>query len=80
MMLSNDAFIKAIAFVAGKEYGNVKVVIDVTMVAVSILAGLICTHQIVGVREGSIIAAFLVGLIIKFYKKIFKRAEKAILL
>ncbi len=39
-MLSNDAFIKAIAFVTGKEYGNVK----------------------------------------KFYKKTFKRAEKAILL
>ncbi len=58
--------------------GNVKVVVDVTMVAVSILAGLICTHQVVGVREGSIIAAIIVGFIIKFYKKIFKKAEKRI--
>ncbi len=77
-MLSNDAFIKAITFVTGKGYGNVKVVVDVTMVAVSILAGLICTHQVVGVRESSIIAAIIVGFIIKFYKKIFKKAEKRI--
>ena len=78
-MLSNDAFIKVIAFVTGKEYGNVKVVVDATMVVVSIFAGLICTHQIIGVREGSVIAAIIVGLIIKLYKKIFKSVEKIII-
>ena len=78
-MLSNDAFIKAIAFVTKKEYGNVKIVVDVAMVALSVLTGLICTHQIVGVREGSVIAAFIVGFIIKFYKKVFKMVEKRIL-
>lgn len=78
-MLSNDAFIKAIAFVLGKEYGNVKIAVDVAMLAVSAVIGLVCIHQIAGVREGSIIAAVIVGLIIKIYKKIFKKAEKAVL-
>lgn len=78
-MLSNDAFIKAIAFVLGKEYGNVKVAVDVAMIVFSVLAGLVCIHQMAGVREGSIIAAFIVGFIIKIYKKIFKNMEKALL-
>lgn len=77
-MLSNDAFIKAIAFVFGKEYGNVKIVVDVAMLVVSAAMGLVCIQRIAGVREGSIIAALIVGLIIKFYKKIFNKAEKKI--
>ncbi len=78
-MLSGDAFIKAIAQVCKKPYSNVKVATDFTM---SVLAGIICLvslGKLEGVREGTIIAAFLVGFIIKLYQKIFKKAEKRLL-
>lgn len=78
-MLSGDAFIKAIAVVTKKEYGNVKVVTDVAMTVVSALLAVVILHRLVGVREGTVIAAAIVGMIIKRYKKCFWKFEQRIL-
>lgn len=78
-MLSGDAFIKAIAQVTEKPYSTVKVITDVSM---SILAGITCIvflGKLEGVREGTLIAAFLVGYIIKKYQSWFKPAVLKIL-
>ena len=71
-MLSGDAFIKALATITSKEYGNVKIITDVSMSVISaILAGAIL-HRLAGVREGTIIAALIIGITIKYCKKILK--------
>jgi len=78
-MLSGDAFIKAIAIVAKKDYGTVKIITDVSMSLLSAIIAVIALHKLVGVREGTIIAALIVGLIIKFYMKKMKPLADLIL-
>lgn len=73
VMLSGDAFIKAIAQVARKPYGNIKIICDISM---SIFAAFLCVMflgKLEGVREGTVIAALIVGLIIKLYQRLFKK-------
>lgn len=66
VMLSGDAFIRAIAQVAHKPYGNIKMISDISM---SIFAAILCVvflGELVGVREGTVIAALIVGMLVKF--------------
>lgn len=72
-MLSGDAFIKAIATVIKKEYGNVKIVTDISMTVFSAIISIVMLHKLVGVREGTVIAAIIVGMIIKLYTRCFKK-------
>ena len=72
-MLSGDAFIKAIAVVTKKEYGNVKIITDISMTIISAIIAFVSLHQLVGVREGTVIAAVIVGMIIKLYTKCLKK-------
>ncbi len=78
-MLSGDAFIKAIAIVTNKEYGNVKIITDVSMSVISAVLAIVILHRLVGVREGTIVAALIVGIIIKYFKKILKPMADMIL-
>ena len=77
-MLSGDAFIRAIARVMGKEYGNVKMIADVVMIVISVALSTVFLHQLAGVREGTVLSAVLVGMLIKKYKKMFAGFERKI--
>lgn len=72
-MLSGDAFIKAIAVVTKNEYGNVKIITDISMTIISAVIAFVSLHKLVGVREGTVIAAVIVGMIIKLYTKCLKK-------
>ena len=64
-MLPGDAFVRPVAKVAGKEYGNIRVISDISM---TVIAGIVCfvfLHKLQGVREGTIIAAVITGNIVK---------------
>ena len=79
VMLPGDAFVRAIAKVAGKEYGGVRVISDVTM---SVTAGISCflfLHKLSGVREGTILAALITGNIVKLFTKKFNRLTALLL-
>ena len=69
VMLSGDAFVRAIAKVAGKEYGGVRVISDVSMSAVVAVLCLVFLHSLSGVREGTVIAALITGNIVKAFTK-----------
>ena len=79
VMLSGDAFIRAIAQVTGKEYGGVKVASDVIMAATGAIICLVFLGNLAGVREGTVMAALIVGNIIKFYKTRLRRMEWTLL-
>ena len=49
-----------------KEFGNVKVGFDVTLVLIAVLLSLGFTRSIEGVREGSVVAALITGYIVNF--------------
>lgn len=78
-MLPGDAFIKVIAIITNKEYGNVKIITDISMSVISAGLAVAILHKLVGVREGTIIAALIVGIIIKYFKKILKPMANKIL-
>lgn len=76
-MLSGDAFIKAIAQVAKRPYADIKIKTDVSMCAVAAVLCLVFLGGLEGVREGTLIAAFLVGGFIRqYYKLLYRPMEK----
>jgi len=75
-MLPGEAMNRAIATVSGKRYENIKIFFDILYIATSAVICLVFLGKLQGVREGSIIAAILVGSIIKVYNKIFDKFFK----
>ena len=77
VMLPGDGFVTAISKKTGKEYGAIRVISDISM---AVIAGIMCLayfHKLAGVREGTLIAALVVGNLVKIWSKIFKpQAEK----
>lgn len=72
-MLPGEAMNRAISKASGIRYENVKIFFDVFYIAVSALLCIVFLGELKGVREGSIIAALLIGNIIKFYNHIFDK-------
>lgn len=72
-MLPGEAMNRAIASVSHKKYENIKIILDVVYIVVSVTISFVCTGQVRGVREGSVIAALSIGLIIKWYHHLEKR-------
>ena len=64
VMMPADNLVKVLATVVlKKDFGKVKVAFDVTLVCIAAATSLIFLHEIVGIREGSLIAALTVGII-----------------
>lgn len=75
-MLPGEAMNRAISQVTGKRYENVKIFFDVLYIIVSAVISFVAVGKLEGVREGSIIAAIVVGNIIKLYNFIFNKLTK----
>ena len=66
---------RAISEVTGKRYENIKILFDIIYIALSAIICLVFLGDLKGVREGSIIAAVAVGLLIKLYNLIFDKLK-----
>ena len=66
---SGEAFVKALSDTIHKEFGNVKIVFDISCVVVAVILSFLFFHKLVGTREGTIIAAFCTGFVVKFFSK-----------
>lgn len=75
-MLPGEAMNRAISIVSGWRYENIKIFFDVLYIVISAVLGLLFLGGLKGVREGSIIAAVLIGNIIKLYSRIWDRIRK----
>lgn len=73
---SNTAFTNALSFRTGKPYGTMKTAGDVTIVVLAAIVSLIFLHTVVGIREGTVIAALIIGPIAGFFKKRLTGLEK----
>ena len=63
IMNSGEAFVKAVADVTHKEFGNIKIVFDISNVTLALILSLIFfDFHIVGAREGTILSALLPAL------------------
>ena len=77
---SGEAFVKALADVTKKDFGNTKIVFDTSWVLMSIVLSLIFFDgKLVGTREGTIISAVLVGFAVKLFRGFLQKPLTKIL-
>lgn len=76
IMLPGEAFVKAVTIRFKTDFGITKSCFDATMVISAGIISFILMHKLNGVREGSIIAAILIGLIARTFGKKIKFLDK----
>lgn len=80
IMNSGEAFVKSIADVSGKPFGNLKILFDIGCVVISVILSLIFfSFHIEGIREGTVIAALATGFVVKFFTKLIKNPLEKII-
>lgn len=62
-MLPGESFVRAVSATWNTEFGMTKICFDVSMTVIAALLSIFYSHQVQGVREGTVIAALLVGFI-----------------
>ncbi|MCG7336646.1 DUF6198 family protein [Sporosarcina sp. ACRSM] len=65
-----EGLVIVIAQKLGKEFGIVKIIFDFTLIFIALAISLYSLGSVQGVREGTIISAFLVGYIIRIFNRI----------
>lgn len=79
VMLPGECFVKAISDTYGKDFGKTKIAFDSTMSIMAMIMGIVLFHKLSGVREGTIVAAFLVGMVVKIFKNKFSFIEEILI-
>lgn len=80
IMNSGEAFVKAVADISGKKFGNIKIGFDVCCVVVSLILSVIFFGgKIVGTREGTVLTALLTGVVVNFFVKLISEPLNRIL-
>ncbi|MBQ1470886.1 MAG: DUF2752 domain-containing protein [Eubacterium sp.] len=69
VMLPGDAFVAAVARVTGREFGSIRMATDISFTLIAGVLSWVFLDGLVGVREGTVIAAILVGNIVKVYRR-----------
>lgn len=69
VMLPGEAFVRAVSVTFHTDFGYTKVAFDCTVAALAAVIGLVLYGRLAGVREGTAIAAVLVGTFARFLKR-----------
>ncbi len=73
---ANTAFLNALSYRLKQSYSKWKVITDIIIVALAALVGLVFLHKIVGIREGTLIAALIIGPIVGFFNPFVGKIER----
>ena len=71
--LPGEGLVIAVSVVSRQPFYRIKIGNDVTMVILATIAGWVFLQEIYGIREGTIISAFVVGIFVKFFSKLLDR-------
>lgn len=77
-LMAGDGLIKAIAKVSNLEFSKVKILFDSTLTIVGALISFIVFYKLEGVREGTIAAAIIVGMIVRWFKRNWTNIDEII--
>ena len=72
LMMPGDGFVLALSTVTGKPYGMLKQANDIISVVLAAILGWVLLGHIEGIREGTVISAFLVGYILRYLMPILE--------
>ena len=75
-MLPGEAMNRAISKATGRRYENVKIFFDILYITLAALICLVFLGELKGVREGSVIAALGVGVIIRLFNRAYKKLRR----
>jgi uncharacterized membrane protein YczE len=70
VMLPGESFVRAVASTWNTEFGSTKVAFDVSMTVIAAVLSFLFFGKLQGVREGTIVAAILVGMIARTFGKL----------
>lgn len=84
-MLPGESFVRAVSSTWKTEFGSTKIAFDVSLTVIAAVLSLLFAHRLDGVREGTIIAALLVGFIARLFGRrlsfleplLFRKNEKS---
>ena len=76
IVMASEGAISAISEKVHLDFGIVKIIIDWGFIVISCVISLLVFHKLNGVREGTVIAAFLVGYCTRFFNKHIKFLDK----
>lgn len=68
--LAGEGLALAISRKSGVRFSTAKVSVDCSLVAISLILSIIFLHSLGGVREGTLLAALLVGTIARFFNRV----------
>ena len=68
--IPGDGLLVVISQTFKKEFGKVKICFDSSMVMIGVVSSFLFLHELAGIREGTILAALIVGLLVQLYDKI----------
>lgn len=69
-MLPGESFVRAVTQTWKTDFGTTKVCFDVSMTVIAAVISLVLAHTLYGVREGTVIAALLVGFIARLFGRL----------
>lgn len=69
VMMAGEGLVSAISIVTKRDFGRIKVAFDVSLLTCASIISLVIFHKLNGVREGTILAALLVGTIVRYINK-----------
>lgn len=78
-MLPGEATVRAVSDVLSTDFGKTKIAFDSSMTVIAAILSFIMFRHLDGVREGTIVAAILVGFIARLFKKYIGGIEKILI-
>lgn len=77
-MLPGESFVRAVSFTWNTEFGVTKICFDVSITILAVIISFVLSHELNGVREGTVIAALLVGFIARNFQRFLNPLENVI--
>src|SRR3954468_14897188 len=68
---AGEGLVKVLAMKAKKKFGDMKLIVDVSIVVVAVVISFLGLGEIRGIREGTIVSALIVGPMVKFFRQLF---------
>ncbi|WKY44237.1 cytidylate kinase family protein [Eubacteriaceae bacterium ES2] len=69
VMLPGEAFVNAVSITFSSDFGKTKIIFDTSITILSILLSFILFNQLAGVGLGTLIAAIMVGMVVRLLKR-----------
>lgn len=70
-MLPGESFVRAVTFTWKTDFGITKILFDISMTVIAAILSFLYARQLDGIREGTVIAALLVGFIARLFGRFF---------